>query len=50
MLPISTPPNAIVYGSGRIPIRKMMRAGLLFDLIGVLIIWCGLASSPARWG
>ncbi|MBI3358282.1 MAG: anion permease [Nitrospirae bacterium] len=34
MLPISTPPNAIVYGSRLIPIRSMMRARILFDLIG----------------
>lgn len=42
MLPISTPPNAIVYSSGLIPIGKMMTAGILFDLIGFLIIWGGL--------
>jgi sodium-dependent dicarboxylate transporter 2/3/5 len=42
MLPISTPPNAIVYGSGMIPITKMIRAGILFDLLGFLIIWVGL--------
>ncbi|MEW6325268.1 MAG: anion permease, partial [Nitrospirota bacterium] len=42
MLPISTPPNAIVYGSGLVPIRRMIRAGLLFDLAGFLVIWAGL--------
>lgn len=42
MLPISTPPNAIVYGSGLIPITKMIRAGIAFDLLGFLIIWLGL--------
>jgi sodium-dependent dicarboxylate transporter 2/3/5 len=39
MLPVSTPPNAIVYGSGMVPITKMIRAGLLFDLTGGLVIW-----------
>ncbi|MEK7285900.1 MAG: DASS family sodium-coupled anion symporter [Nitrospirota bacterium] len=39
MLPISTPPNAIVYGSGLIPIRAMMRAGIFLDLIGFFVIW-----------
>ncbi len=34
MMPISTPPNAIVYGSGLVPPREMMKAGLLIDLIG----------------
>jgi sodium-dependent dicarboxylate transporter 2/3/5 len=42
MLPVSTPPNAIVYGSGMIPITKMIRAGVLFDLGGGVIIWLGL--------
>ena len=42
MLPVSTPPNAIVYGSGLVPITKMMRAGFLFDLAGGLTIWAVL--------
>jgi sodium-dependent dicarboxylate transporter 2/3/5 len=42
MLPISTPPNAIVYGSGFVPIRSMIRTGIGFDLIGFLLIWGGL--------
>jgi sodium-dependent dicarboxylate transporter 2/3/5 len=42
MLPISTPPNAIVYGSGLIPIGRMTRAGVFFDIIGFFIIWGGL--------
>jgi sodium-dependent dicarboxylate transporter 2/3/5 len=42
MLPVSTPPNAIVYGSGLVPIPKMMRAGLIFDVLGLFIIWGGL--------
>ncbi len=42
MLPISTPPNAIVYGSGLIPITKMIRAGVVFDFLGLVVIWLGL--------
>lgn len=42
MLPVSTPPNAIVYGSGMVPIVRMIRAGFLFDLAGGLVIWAGL--------
>jgi solute carrier family 13 (sodium-dependent dicarboxylate transporter), member 2/3/5 len=42
MLPVSTPPNAIVYGSGMIPITKMMRAGIVFDVVGGLLLWLGL--------
>ena len=39
MLPISTPPNAIVYASGLIPVIKMIRAGIIFDLLGIVLIW-----------
>lgn len=42
MLPVSTPPNAIVYGSGMVPITKMIRAGVLYDLLGSFILWIGL--------
>lgn len=39
MLPVSTPPNAIVYGSGMVPITKMIRSGIFFDIIGGILIW-----------
>ena len=42
MLPVSTPPNAIVYGSGLIPLSRMMRAGIIFDVLGFFIIFGGL--------
>ena len=38
MMPVSSPCNAIVYGSGRIPLRAMMRAGLLLDVVGWVVI------------
>jgi sodium-dependent dicarboxylate transporter 2/3/5 len=38
MLPVSVPPNAIVYSSGLVPITKMMRAGILFDLLGFFLV------------
>jgi len=38
MLPVSTPCNAIVYGSGYIPLRQMMRHGLALDLAGILVV------------
>ena len=38
MMPVSTPPNAIVYASGYIPLTKMIRSGVIIDLIGVLLI------------
>lgn len=41
MLPISTPPNAIVYSSGYIPITQMMKYGILLDIIGIIVIFFG---------
>jgi sodium-dependent dicarboxylate transporter 2/3/5 len=38
-LPVSTPPNAIVYGSGLIPSRRMIAAGLGFDVACAVVIW-----------
>jgi sodium-dependent dicarboxylate transporter 2/3/5 len=38
MLPVSTPCNAIVYGSGLIPLGQMMRHGLALDLAGIVVI------------
>ena len=38
MMPVSTPPNAIVYASGMVPITKMMKSGIVIDIIGVFAI------------
>jgi sodium-dependent dicarboxylate transporter 2/3/5 len=38
MLPVSTPCNAIVFASGRIPLPAMMRYGLVLDVVGVVVI------------
>ena len=37
-LPVATPPNAIIFSSGWITIPQMVRAGILLDLIGLLIV------------
>ncbi len=42
MLPVSTPSNAIIYGSGRVPITAMIRAGVVLDIVSFLVIFLGL--------
>ena len=38
MLPVATPPNAIVFGSGLIRVPEMARAGFLVNILGILIV------------
>ena len=38
MLPVATPPNAIVFGSGMLTIPKMARAGLALNLIAIVLV------------
>jgi sodium-dependent dicarboxylate transporter 2/3/5 len=38
MLPVSTPQNAVVYGSGAVPITTMIRSGFSFDILGAILI------------
>jgi sodium-dependent dicarboxylate transporter 2/3/5 len=42
MMPISTPPNAIVYSSGYIPLGEMVRNGILLDIVGYFIVIAGV--------
>ncbi|BDM65029.1 NadC family protein [Shewanella sp. NFH-SH190041] len=39
MLPVATPPNAIVYGSGYIKQSEMMRAGLVINILSMLVLY-----------
>lgn len=38
MMPVATPPNAIVFGSGRIRIPEMVRVGIVLNVLGVIVI------------
>lgn len=39
MMPISTPPNAILFASGYIRMKEMIKTGLLLNLFSLAIIW-----------
>jgi sodium-dependent dicarboxylate transporter 2/3/5 len=61
MLPIATPPNAVVFSSGRLTMGQMARTGLLLNFVSVVVItlWAwiwlfpllgvDLAAAPAWW-
>ena len=38
MLPVATPPNAIVFATGRITIPQMVRAGIVLNLLGIVMV------------
>jgi len=38
MLPVGTPPSAIIFGSGYVSMKDMLRAGLVFNLLGLVLV------------
>jgi sodium-dependent dicarboxylate transporter 2/3/5 len=42
MLPVATPPNAIIYGSGLIRLPQMMKIGFWLNISGILVIWLSI--------
>lgn len=51
MLPVATPPNAVVFGSGAIKIIDMVKAGIWLNIIGaVLIVLFTVYVLPLIWG
>ena len=49
MMPVSTPCNALVYGTGRIPLKCMMAAGSLLDLVGIAVITAAMLLAGRVW-
>jgi sodium-dependent dicarboxylate transporter 2/3/5 len=37
MLPVATPPNAIIFGTGRLHIKDMVKTGFLLNIVGVVV-------------
>ena len=48
MMPVATPPNAVVFASGYIRIEQLMRAGIWANAIGALVS-CAMAYTVVRW-
>jgi sodium-dependent dicarboxylate transporter 2/3/5 len=43
MMPVATPPNAVVYASGALTIPQMARAGFLLNLVAIAAITAAVA-------
>ncbi len=50
MMPIATPPNAIVFGSGRIKIADMAKTGIIINIIGIIMVTLLYFVGPAIFG
>ncbi len=48
MLPVATPPNAIAFATGRITQPQMLRAGLMLDIVGILLITAVMGFAGSR--
>lgn len=49
MLPAGTPPNAIVFGAGRLTVKQMARAGIVLNLFSIVVITLAVWLGAARW-
>ena len=51
MLPVATPPNAVVFGSGYVRIKDMAYAGFLLNLVAIAVITVFVVYlMPMFWG
>ena len=49
MLPMATPPNAIVFGSGQLSMSKMVRVGLVLNLVAAMLAWLWAMAILPGW-
>ena len=42
MMPISTAPNAMAYGTGQVTMRQMVTTGVGFDIVGIVVVIVGV--------
>lgn len=49
MMPVSTPCNALVYGSGRVPLKAMMASGAVIDVAGTLVVTAAMLIAGRVW-
>ena len=49
MMPVSTPCNALVYGSGRVPLRAMLAGGAVIDVAGTLVVTAAMLIAGRVW-
>lgn len=49
MLPVATPPNAVVFSSGRVSIGQMVRAGLVLEIVAVVLVSVLMMAVAYSW-
>jgi sodium-dependent dicarboxylate transporter 2/3/5 len=42
MMPIATPPNAIIFGTNRIRIPDMVKVGFIINILGIIVLTVGI--------
>ncbi|AFM12795.1 SLC13 family permease [Turneriella parva] len=48
LLPVSTPPNALAYASGLVPITRLIKLGLLLSIAGIFVLFVGMYLLPLK--